>query len=153
MKENTTFLPRRTLYGALAVTAVLVALGSLVDYPLSSALYDASNPFALFFAAYGAIPAPLGCVAAGTLPEAPAAKTPDGAGDLWFCLDRCGGSLPHHAGSPLPDRHSGGLLDRISERLPDRGLSVPEPEAIKAFFPGTAKDPIPPCKEGSGLCL
>lgn len=67
MKRDTPFLPRQTLYGAIIVTAALIALGSFVDYPLSSALYDASNPFALFFAAYGAIPAPLGCVAAGTL--------------------------------------------------------------------------------------
>lgn len=67
MKGNTTFLPRRTLYGVLIVTLALVALGSFVDFPLSHALYDASNPFALFFAAYGAMPAPLGCVAAGTL--------------------------------------------------------------------------------------
>lgn len=64
---HTPFLPRQTLYGAIVVAAALIALGSFVDYPLSSALYDASNPFALFFAAYGAIPAPLGCVAAGTL--------------------------------------------------------------------------------------
>lgn len=63
----TPFLSRRTLYGALAVSAALLALGSFVDFPLSSALYDASNPFAMFFAAYGAMPAPLGCVAAGTL--------------------------------------------------------------------------------------
>ena len=67
MKRDTPFLPRQTLYGAIIVTAAMIALGSFVDYPLSSALYDASNPFALFFAAYGAIPAPLGCVAAGTL--------------------------------------------------------------------------------------
>lgn len=67
MNGHTPFLPRQTLYGAIIVAAVLLALGSFVDYPLSSALYNASNPFALFFAAYGAIPAPLGCVAAGTL--------------------------------------------------------------------------------------
>lgn len=67
MNRYPPFLPRQTLYGALAVTAILLALGSFVDYPLSSALYDASNPLARFFAAYGAIPAPLGCVAAGTL--------------------------------------------------------------------------------------
>ena len=67
MNGHTHFLPRKTLYGAIVVAAALIALGSFVDYPLSSALYDASNPFAMFFAAYGAIPAPLGCVAAGTL--------------------------------------------------------------------------------------
>lgn len=67
MNGHTPFLPRKTLYGAIIVAAVLLALGSFADYPLSSALYNASNPFAMFFAAYGAIPAPLGCVAAGTL--------------------------------------------------------------------------------------
>lgn len=67
MNRHSPFLPRQTLYGALIAGAVLLALGSFVDYPLSAALYDASNPFALFFAAYGALPAPLGCVAAGTL--------------------------------------------------------------------------------------
>lgn len=67
MNGHSPFLSRQTLYGAIIVAAVLLALGSFVDYPLSSALYNASNPFALFFAAYGAIPAPLGCVAAGTL--------------------------------------------------------------------------------------
>lgn len=67
MNGHTTFLSRRMLYGAIGVALALIALGSFVDYPLSSALYDASNPFALFFAAYGALPALLGCVAAGTL--------------------------------------------------------------------------------------
>lgn len=67
MNRPSPFLSRRVLYGAIAVAAALIALGSFVDYPLSSALYDASNPFAVLFAAYGAIPAPLGCVAAGTL--------------------------------------------------------------------------------------
>lgn len=67
MKENTTFLSRRILYGVILVTLALIAVGSFVDFPLSYALYDASNPFAMFFAAYGAFPAPLGCVAAGTL--------------------------------------------------------------------------------------
>lgn len=67
MNGQTPFLSRRILYGAIVAAAALIALGSFVDYPLSSALYDASNPFAMFFAAYGAIPAPLGCVAAGTL--------------------------------------------------------------------------------------
>lgn len=67
MKEHTTFLSRRILYWVILVTLALIAVGSFVDFPLSFALYDASNPFATFFAAYGAIPAPLGCVAAGTL--------------------------------------------------------------------------------------
>lgn len=67
MNGYTPFLPRRVVYGAIGVVLALVALGTFVDYPLSFALYDESSPFATFFAAYGAIPAPLGCVAAGTL--------------------------------------------------------------------------------------
>ena len=67
MKGNTAFLPRQILYGVVVIALALVAVGSFVDFPLSCALYDASSPFAMFFAAYGAIPAPLGCVAAGTL--------------------------------------------------------------------------------------
>ena len=51
----------------MAAALALLALGSFVDYPLSCALYNETNPFAMFFAAYGEIPATLGWVAAGTL--------------------------------------------------------------------------------------
>lgn len=67
MNERTTFLGRRILYGALGVALAWMALGSFVDYPLSCALYNESNPFAMFFAAYGELPATLGWVAAGSL--------------------------------------------------------------------------------------
>lgn len=65
--HNTSFLPRCILYGGLGVALTLMVLGSFVDYPLSCALYNETNPFAMFFAAYGEIPATLGWVAAGTL--------------------------------------------------------------------------------------
>lgn len=67
MKGQTAFLSRRALYGSIGAVLVLMLLGSFVDYPLSCALYNESNPFAMFFAAYGEIPATLGWVAAGSL--------------------------------------------------------------------------------------
>lgn len=65
--HNTSFLPRRVLYGGLGAALALMVLGSFVDYPLSCALYNETNPFAMLFAAYGELPATLGWVAAGTL--------------------------------------------------------------------------------------
>ena len=67
MSEQPIFLSRKILYGCMAAALALLALGSFVDYPLSCALYNETNPFAMFFAAYGEIPATLGWVAAGTL--------------------------------------------------------------------------------------
>lgn len=67
MKQQTVFLPRRALYSCLAAAAVLMLAGSFADYPLSCALYNPRDPFAIFFAAYGEAPATLGWVAAGTL--------------------------------------------------------------------------------------
>lgn len=67
MNEHTTFLSRRLVYGSIGVALVLMVLGSFVDYPLSCALYNETNPFAMLFAAYGEIPATLGWVLAGSL--------------------------------------------------------------------------------------
>ena len=47
--------------------AVMLAVGSIFDYPISQALYNESNLFGIFFAAYGEYPAMLGFVAAGAL--------------------------------------------------------------------------------------
>ena len=47
--------------------AVMLAVGSIFDYPISQALYNESNLFGIFFAAYGEYPAMLGYVAAGAL--------------------------------------------------------------------------------------
>lgn len=58
MNGHATFLSRRTLYGVLAVVLVLIALGSFVDYPLSLALYDATNPFAMFLPPTARFPPP-----------------------------------------------------------------------------------------------
>ena len=67
MKKQTAFLPAKVLLVSLGIVAVLMLLGSFVDYPLSHALYNKTNPVAMFFAAYGAIPAALGLTAAGCL--------------------------------------------------------------------------------------
>lgn len=52
------------LFGFLAV---LLVIGSVFDFQISKALYNESNPIAVFFAAYGEYPAMLGFAAAGTL--------------------------------------------------------------------------------------
>ena len=67
MKQKSVLLSRKALYIALGAAAILMVLGSFIDYPLSCALYNEKNPIAMFFAAYGEIPATLGWVAAGVL--------------------------------------------------------------------------------------
>lgn len=67
VKKQSAFLSPRVLLASLGIAAALMLLGSFVDYPLSCALYNETNPFAMFFAAYGEIPATLGLVAAGSL--------------------------------------------------------------------------------------
>ena len=67
MKKQSAFLSPRVLLASLGIAAALMLLGSFVDYPLSHALYNKTNPVAMFFAAYGAIPAALGLTAAGCL--------------------------------------------------------------------------------------
>ena len=46
---------------------IMMILGSLWDFPISCRLYDQTNPFGLFFAAFGEYPAALGVCAAGSL--------------------------------------------------------------------------------------
>lgn len=46
---------------------IMMVIGSIWDYPISLALHDSSNPFGIFFAAYGEAPALLGLVMSGTL--------------------------------------------------------------------------------------
>ena len=67
MKQRSVLLSRKALCIALGAAAILMILGSFIDYPLSCALYNEKNPIAMFFAAYGEIPATLGWVAAGVL--------------------------------------------------------------------------------------
>lgn len=67
MKDETVLLSKKTLHISIGIAVILMILGSFADYPLSCALYDETNPIAVFFAAYGEIPAILGWVAAGTL--------------------------------------------------------------------------------------
>ncbi len=57
----------RTWLLAFIFLAVLMAVGSLWDYPISQRLYDKDSFFGLFFAAFGEYPAALGLCAAGSL--------------------------------------------------------------------------------------
>lgn len=66
-KDNHVFLSSRGLLIALGTAALLMILGSFLDYPISMALYNESNPFGMFLAAYGEYPAMLGFLAAGVL--------------------------------------------------------------------------------------
>lgn len=67
MKAEAVLLSKKTLYICIGIAVILMILGSFVDYPLSCALYNETNPIAVFFAAYGELPAILGWVAAGSL--------------------------------------------------------------------------------------
>ena len=58
---------KRVLLGAGAFLLAMMLIGSFWDYPISQAFYDPSNPFGLFFAAFGEYPAALGFAAAGTM--------------------------------------------------------------------------------------
>ena len=44
---------KRVLLSAGAFLSIMMVIGSLWDYPISQAIYDPSNPFGLFFAAFG----------------------------------------------------------------------------------------------------
>lgn len=65
--ENTVLLSRKGLLIALGAAVILMIVGSFLDYPISMALYNESNPFGIFLAAYGEYPAMLGLLAAGVL--------------------------------------------------------------------------------------
>lgn len=67
MKATNAMIPRRTAIGIGIFLLALLAVGSVIDYPLSCALYNEANPFAMFFAAYGEYPATLGWAAAGAM--------------------------------------------------------------------------------------
>lgn len=67
MKKQSVLISWRGVVIALSVAAVLMAVGSFVDYQLSCALYNEKNWFAMFFAAYGETPATLGFVGASTM--------------------------------------------------------------------------------------
>ena len=66
-KENSVLLSRKGLLIALGAAVLLMILGSFLDYPISVALYNESNPFGMFLAAYGEYPAMLGLLSAGVL--------------------------------------------------------------------------------------
>ena len=58
---------KRVLLCAGAFLLTMMMIGSFWDYPISQAFYDPSNPFGLFFAAFGEYPAALGFAAAGAM--------------------------------------------------------------------------------------
>lgn len=67
MKQKITCPSHRTIICIYLSGVALLALGSFFDYPISCALYDESNSFAIFFAAFGEYPAYLGLTAAGAM--------------------------------------------------------------------------------------
>lgn len=67
MDRTNPLLMKRVLLGTGAFLLVMMVIGSFWDYPISQAIYDPSNPFGLFFAAFGEYPAALGFVAGGTM--------------------------------------------------------------------------------------
>ena len=58
---------KRVLLSAGAFLSIMMVMGSFWDYPISQAMYDPSNPFGLFFAAFGEYPAALGFAAGGAM--------------------------------------------------------------------------------------
>lgn len=58
---------RRVLLCVGAFLVLMMVVGSLWDFQISSALYDPACPFGLFFAAFGEYPAALGFTAAGAV--------------------------------------------------------------------------------------
>lgn len=58
---------KRVLLCAGVFLLAMMAVGSFWDYPISQAVYDQSNPFGLFFAAFGEYPAALGLAAGGAM--------------------------------------------------------------------------------------
>ncbi|MCD8327022.1 MAG: phosphatase PAP2 family protein [Lachnospiraceae bacterium] len=67
MKKGNTYISSRTVIGIYIFLFVMFILGTFDDYQISCALYNESNPVAVFFAAFGECPAYLGLVAAGTM--------------------------------------------------------------------------------------
>lgn len=58
---------KRVLLGAGAFLLVMMAIGSLWDFPISRAVYNPGSPFGLIFAAFGEYPAALGFAAGGAM--------------------------------------------------------------------------------------
>ena len=61
-------LPRKQILISTAFLLLgFMVIGTFADYPISKVLYNQSNPFGLFFAAFGEYPAALGIAAAGAM--------------------------------------------------------------------------------------
>ena len=103
---------KRVLLGAGAFLLVMMAIGSLWDFPISKAVYNPGSPFGLFFAAFGEYPAALGFAAAAF---SEAGWKADGAVSHWSYLDESGSSIPYYHGRSLFDRHDCGLCGRIDD--------------------------------------
>jgi len=58
---------KRALISTALILLGCMVTGSFADYPISKVLYDQSNPFGRFFAAFGEYPAALGFAAAGAM--------------------------------------------------------------------------------------
>lgn len=56
---------RKVCWSVIAFLIMMMVIGSIWDYPISCALYNESNWFGIFFAAFGEYPATLGFVAVG----------------------------------------------------------------------------------------
>lgn len=54
---------KRVLLGTGAFLLAMMVIGSILDFPISKAVYEPSNPFGLFFAGFGEYPAALGFAA------------------------------------------------------------------------------------------
>lgn len=60
-------IKKRDILVLVCILAVMMIIGSVWDYPISVALYDQTNAYGIFFAAFGEYPSSLGLVLAGAL--------------------------------------------------------------------------------------
>ena len=67
MKTEKPLFNRWLIISVYTFLVILMVVGSFFDYPFSLALYNESNKFGIFLAAYGEYPATLGFVVSGAL--------------------------------------------------------------------------------------
>lgn len=67
MEQKNILTSKKTVINILSGLAVLLVLGSFLDYQLSAKLFNLNNPFGIFMAAFGEYPAALGLICAGIL--------------------------------------------------------------------------------------
>lgn len=66
-QQNRQLIQTRDVLIVAAFLAVMMAVGSIWDYPISQALYNQSNWFGIFFAAFGELPGSIGIFAGGIM--------------------------------------------------------------------------------------